>query len=447
MSSVAESRRLHGWGRTSPVVSRALAVDADHVAEALRNPGPRGLVARGLGRSYGDAAQNAGGTVLLPIPGETRMEGDHVVVSAGTSLHDLMRYLLPRRRFLPVTPGTRYVTVGGAIACDVHGKSHHRVGTFGANLVSADLVTPDGATHRISATEDPELFWATVGGMGLTGVIVRATLRTVPVETGWVRVDTERFGDLGSLTAAMRESDDAWTYSVAWVDTVSRGQALGRSVLSRGEHAQTAELDGRRARTPCPLPGEPRLSAPPWAPDGLVSRASVRAFNELWFRKAPRHREGELQTLAAFFHPLDGVGDWNRLYGPSGFVQYQLVVPDAAEEVVHDAVRRLAAGGHASFLAVLKRFGPANDGLLSFPVAGWTLALDLPARPGLAPVLDDLDARVAEAGGRVYLAKDSRLSARTFAAMYPRADEFARVRDRVDPARILASDLARRLGL
>jgi decaprenylphospho-beta-D-ribofuranose 2-oxidase len=429
------------------VVSRALAVDADHVAEALRNPGPRGLVARGLGRSYGDAAQNAGGTVLLPIPGETRMEGDHVVVSAGTSLHDLMRYLLPRRRFLPVTPGTRYVTVGGAIACDVHGKSHHRVGTFGANLVSADLVTPDGATHRISATEDPELFWATVGGMGLTGVIVRATLRTVPVETGWVRVDTERFGDLGSLTAAMRESDDAWTYSVAWVDTVSRGQALGRSVLSRGEHAQTAELDGRRARTPYPLPGEPRLSAPPWAPDGLVSRASVRAFNELWFRKAPRHREGELQTLAAFFHPLDGVGDWNRLYGPSGFVQYQLVVPDAAEEVVHDAVRRLAAGGHASFLAVLKRFGPANDGLLSFPVAGWTLALDLPARPGLAPVLDDLDARVAEAGGRVYLAKDSRLSARTFAAMYPRADEFARVRDRVDPARILASDLARRLGL
>jgi decaprenylphospho-beta-D-ribofuranose 2-oxidase len=301
--------------------------------------------------------------------------------------------------------------------------------------------------HRISPTEDPELFWATVGGMGLTGVLVRATLLTIPIETGWVRVDTERFGDLGSLTAAMRASDDGWTYSVAWVDTVSRGRALGRSVLSRGEHALVGDLEGRRAATPYPLPCEPRLSAPRGVPDGLVSRASVRAFNGLWFHKAPRHREGELQTLAAFFHPLDGVGDWNRLYGPSGFVQYQLVVPDPAEEVVHDAVRRLAAGGHASFLAVLKRFGPANDGLLSFPVAGWTLALDLPARPGLASVLDDLDARVAEAGGRVYLAKDSRLSARTFAAMYPRADEFARVRDRVDPARILASDLARRLGL
>jgi decaprenylphospho-beta-D-ribofuranose 2-oxidase len=375
------------------------------------------------------------------------MDGEHVVVSAGTSLHDLMRYLLPRRRFLPVTPGTRYVSVGGAIACDVHGKGHHRVGTFGANLVSADLVTPDGETHRISPTEDPDLFWATVGGMGLTGVIVRATLLTIPVETGWVRVDTERFGDLESLTAAMRESDDAWTYSVAWVDTVSRGRALGRSVLSRGEHALVGDLDARRARTPYPLPGEPRLSAPPGVPDGLVSRASVRAFNAVWFHKAPRHRQGELQSLAGFFHPLDGVGDWNRLYGPSGFVQYQLVVPDAAEDVVHDAVRRLATGGHASFLAVLKRFGPANDGLLSFPVAGWTLALDLPARPGLATVLDELDVRVAEAGGRVYLAKDARLSSRTFAAMYPRAEEFARVRDRVDPGRILASDLARRLGL
>ena len=429
------------------MVSRALTVDADQVAETVRSAGPRGLVARGLGRSYGDAAQNAGGTVLLPISGETRMDGEDVVVSAGTSLHDLMRYLLPRGRFLPVTPGTRYVTVGGAIACDVHGKSHHRVGTFGATVVSADLVTPDGETHRIGPTQDPELFWATVGGMGLTGVLLRATLRTIPVETGWVRVDTERFGDLGSLTAAMRESDDAWTYSVAWVDTVSRGRALGRSVLSRGEHALVGDLDGRRARTPYPLPGEPRLAAPSGVPDGLVSRASVRAFNGLWFHKAPRHREGELQSLASFFHPLDGVGDWNRLYGPSGFVQYQLVVPDAAEEVVHNAVRRLAAGGHASFLAVLKRFGPANDGLLSFPVAGWTLALDLPARPGLASVLDALDARVAEAGGRVYLAKDARLTARTFAAMYPRVGEFARVRDRVDPGRILASDLARRLGL
>ncbi len=283
--------------------------------------------------------------------------------------------------------------------------------------------------------------------MGLTGVIVSATLCTVAVETGWMRVDTERFGSLDALMSAMQDTDADWSYSVAWVDTVSSGRALGRSVLSRGEHARLDELDPRRARTPYPLPGDPRIGAPAGVPNGLVSRPTVRAFNAAWYRKAPRHREDELQSLATFFHPLDGVRDWNRLYGPSGFVQYQLVVPDGAGAVVHEAVRRLAAGGHASFLAVLKRFGPANDGLLSFPIAGWTLALDLPARPGLGSVLDDLDTLVAEVGGRIYLAKDARLSARSFAAMYPRAEEFARVRDRVDPGRILASDLARRLGL
>jgi decaprenylphospho-beta-D-ribofuranose 2-oxidase len=445
--SGGERRELHGWGRTAPVVSRTVTATAQEVPDVLRSAGPRGLTARGLGRSYGDAAQNAGGTVLLPIRGETRIVGDDVVVAAGTSLHDLMRHLLPQGRFLPVTPGTRYVSVGGAIACDVHGKSHHRVGTFGAHVVAADLVTPDGQTHRISPETEPDLFWATTGGMGLTGVVTSATLRTIPVETGWVRVDTERHGDLDSLMAAMRASDDDWTYTVAWVDTVSRGRALGRSVLTRGEHARGDELDHRRARTPYPLPGDPRVSAPALVPNGLVSRPTVRAFNELWFRKAPRRRTGELQSLATFFHPLDAVAAWNRLYGPAGFVQYQIVVPDDAEAVVHDAVRRLAGSGHASFLAVLKRFGPANDGLLSFPMAGWTLALDLPVRPGLGAVLDDLDARVAEAGGRVYLAKDARLTPARFAAMYPRAEEFARVRDRVDPGRILTSDLARRLGL
>jgi decaprenylphospho-beta-D-ribofuranose 2-oxidase len=432
-------------------VASAVTSTPAQVGEVLRGAGPRGLIARGLGRSYGDAAQNSGGQVLLPISGEPHLEGDRVVAAAGTSLHDLMRYLLPRGRFLPVTPGTRYVSVGGAIACDVHGKSHHVTGTFGANLDGFDLVTPDGRTRSVTPAGDPELFWATVGGMGLTGVITSATLRTIPVETGWATVTTDRHDDLDSLMAAMREGDDAWTYSVAWVDTLSRGRSgvgsLGRSVLTRGEHARLEELDSHRARTPYPLPGDPRLGAPPGIPSGLVSRTSVRAFNELWFRKAPRHRSGELQTLATFFHPLDGVAHWNRLYGAAGFVQYQLVVPDDAGGVVRDAVATLAASGHASFLAVLKRFGPANDGLLSFPMAGWTLALDLPARTGLAGLLDRLDDAVVEACGRVYLAKDSRLRADRFAAMYPRREEFARVRDRVDPGRVLSSDLARRLDL
>ncbi|WP_202879341.1 FAD-binding oxidoreductase [Nocardioides cynanchi] len=447
---MSERRQFQGWGRTAPVMATAVTGTAGEVGDLLRSAGPRGLIARGLGRSYGDAAQNSGGEVLLPIEGQPRLVGDRVVAAAGTSLHDLIRFLLPHGRFLPVTPGTRYVSVGGAIACDVHGKSHHVTGTFGAHVDSFDLVTPDGTTRTVTAEGEPELFWATVGGMGLTGVVTSATLRTIAVESGWVDVTTDRFEDLHSLMAAMREGDDAWTYSVAWVDTLSRGRSgagPGRSVLTRGEHAARAALDARRSGTPYPLPGDPRLGAPRGLPSGLVSPLSVRAFNELWFRKAPRHRSGELQTLATFFHPLDGVADWNRLYGPAGFVQYQLVVPDEAGDVVRDAVATLAASGHASFLAVLKRFGPANAGLLSFPMAGWTLALDLPARPGLGRLLDRLDDAVVEAGGRIYLAKDSRLRADRFAAMYPRREEFARVRDRVDPGRVLSSDLARRLDL
>jgi decaprenylphospho-beta-D-ribofuranose 2-oxidase len=444
---VPELATFTGWGRTAPVVARPVRVDASAVAAALRTGGPRGTIARGLGRSYGDAAQNSGGQVLLPIDGEPRLEGSDVVVPAGVSLHRLMRFLLRAGRFLPVTPGTRFVSVGGAIACDVHGKSHHVAGTFGAHVVSFDLVTPDGTHRTVTPEESPDLFWATTGGMGLTGVITSARLRTIPLETGWVRVTTERFSDLGSLMAAMRASDADHTYSVAWLDTVSGGPRLGRAVLTRGEHATRDELTGRAARTPYVLPAEPRLAVPSWVPARLVSRSSARAFNELWYRKAPAHRSGELQTLAAFFHPLDGVARWNRVYGPHGFVQYQLVVPDDAQEVVGRIVGRLAQGGHPSFLSVLKRFGAANPGLLSFPMAGWTLAVDLPASPSLASVLDELDDLVVAAGGRVYLAKDSRLPADRLAAMYPELEEFRALRRTLDPDRRLNSDLARRLEL
>jgi decaprenylphospho-beta-D-ribofuranose 2-oxidase len=444
---VPEPATFTGWGRTAPVVAHPVRVDASEVAAVLRAGGSRGTIARGLGRSYGDAAQNSGGQVLLPLEGEPRMEGAHVVVPAGVSLHQLMGFLVRTGRFLPVTPGTRFVSVGGAIACDVHGKSHHVAGSFGAHVVSFDLVTPDGNLRRVTPEGSPELFWATTGGMGLTGVITSATLRTMAIESGWVSVTTERFPDLGSVMAAMGESDADHTYSVAWLDTLTRGSRLGRAVLTRGEHATREELTGRAARMPYPAPTEPRLAAPAQVPSRLVSRPSVRLFNELWFRKAPARRSGELQTLAAFFHPLDGVAHWNRVYGPHGFVQYQFVVPDEAREVVRRVVARLADGGHPSFLSVLKRFGAANPGPLSFPMAGWTLAVDLPASPSLAPVLDELDDLVADAGGRVYLAKDSRLPAYRVAAMYPRVEEFRKLRRTLDPDRRLASDLARRLEL
>ena len=287
--------------------------------------------------------------------------------------------------------------------------------------------------------------------MGLTGVI---TARHAAHDPGRDRLGPRRHraasATSGALTAAMRESDDDWTYSVAWVDTVSRGRALGPvgAVPRRARPRRRA----RRAPRPHAVPAAGRAAPrprPPCVPDGLVSRAvGPRVQRGCGSARHPATARASSRRLAAFFHPLDGVGDWNRLYGPSGFVQYQLVVPDAAEDVVHDAVRRLAAGGHASFLAVLKRFGPANDGLLSFPIAGWTLALDLPARPG--PRLGARRPRRAGGrGGRPGLPGQGRPAVRPDASprCIPGADEFARVRDRVDPGRILASDLARRLGL
>ncbi|MEZ5116861.1 MAG: FAD-binding oxidoreductase [Candidatus Nanopelagicales bacterium] len=450
----AGERLLTGWGRTAPSSATVVApADVAGVRAAITAAGPRGVLARGLGRSYGDAAQDAGGVVLdLSALSAVSVDPVHAqaTVGAGVSLDHLLRVLLPLGFFVPVTPGTRYVTVGGAVAADVHGKNHHVDGTFGAQVRSLELVTSDGAVRTVGPAPDadPELFWATVGGMGLTGVITSVTLGLLPVESSRMLVDTDRAGDLDALMTLMVEGDAGYRYSVAWIDCTARGASLGRGVLTRGDHAPLSALPAPAAADPLAYDASPRLGAPPFVPGGLLNTWSVRAFNEAWFRKAPAVRRDEVQAIPAFFHPLDGVRDWNRVYGPGGFLQYQFVVPDGAESVVRTAVERFSGSRAPSFLAVLKRFGPANPAPLSFPRPGWTLALDVPARaPGLGDLLDDLDRLVLDAGGRHYLAKDSRMTPETFAAGYPRLAEWRTVRDRVDPGRVFTSDLDRRLGL
>jgi decaprenylphospho-beta-D-ribofuranose 2-oxidase len=405
-----------------------------------------GVIARGLGRSYGDAAQLSGGVVInnRSLGGIGAIAPDGVVtLGAGVSIEELLDVTIPLGWFIPVTPGTRQVTIGGAVAADVHGKNHHRDGSLGDHVLEMRLVTPRG-TFTVSPRHEPELFWSTIGGMGLTGIVTTVTLRLHKIETDKVLVDTTRYGQIDDVMAAMLSGDDDYHYSVAWVDCMTKGARMGRAILTRGEHAKRRDLE----MTSLTAPKAPRLRVPLSAPAGLLNSVSIRAFNEVWFRRAPEHREGEEQTLGEFFHPLDGISDWNRLYGRRGFVQYQFAVSDAQSESVVRAIERLSSSGVASFLAVLKRFGPANHGLLSFPVSGWTLALDLPVGPAALPgVLDDLDEMVMEAGGRVYLAKDSRLSPETVRVMYPRLPEFLEIKNRVDPQHQLASDLARRLHL
>ncbi len=452
---------LSGWGRTSPSSATvALPAPGEDPSQLLREvaaaPGraARGVVPRGLGRSYGDSAQNGGGLVLLLPSGGMFLDpaAGTLTADAGTSLDEILRVIVPQGWFVPVTPGTRYVTVGGAIAADIHGKNHHRDGTFGAHVRALDLMTADGQVRTLTPDDPDEfarqLFAATVGGMGLTGVILRATFGLLPIETSKILVDTRRTRNLDEVMALMVAADDTATYSVAWLDSVAKGSRFGRGVLTTGEHAPLSALTLAQRRDPTAYDPSMLASAPPFVPGGLLTPLTVRAFNEAWYRKAPASKDGEIQSIPAFFHPLDGVGDWNRIYGPKGFLQYQFAVPDSGADVVRLALSELQRIGAPSFLSVLKRFGPENGFPLSFPMKGWTLALDLPAGvDALGPTLDALDEAVLAAGGRFYLAKDSRTTAAVLAAGYPNIDQFRAVKAAVDPDNLFVSDQSRRLGL
>jgi len=417
-----ETRSLSGWGRTNLGTAQVVQPSSvEQLQELMRGALPRSLIARGLGRSYGDAAQLNDGTVI-ELPGFDRINLDAssgtVTAGAGVSLHQILRVIVPAGFFLPVTPGTRNVTVGGAIAADVHGKNHHVDGSFGNHVQRLLLVDGTGSLRELRPEgTDASLFWATIGGMGLTGVIAEATFSLIPITTSLISVDTTRYQDLESLMAAMVEADAKYRYSVAWVDSLD---PKGRGVLTCGDHACLGQL--RPAQQADPLRYDPKAlaSAPPFLPGGLLNKLTVRAFNEAWYRKAPKQREGELQAIASFFHPLDGVQDWNRIYGPAGFLQYQFAVSNDAAHLVPRTLEALRQAGAPSFLTVLKRFGPCNPAPMSFPIPGWTLAVDVPAAvPGLLVVLDQLDEEVCAAGGRLYLAKDSRMHPRVFSMMYP----------------------------
>ncbi|NKX44798.1 FAD-binding oxidoreductase [Roseicyclus persicicus] len=438
--------RLAGWGRFRPVEARVARMRSEaDVAVALAAGGP--VIARGNGRAYGDSAVSPG--VTLDMRGMDRMLAFDpatgvLVAEAGVLLSEIIACLLPRGWFPSVTPGTRYVTLGGAIAADVHGKNHHVDGGFGAFVDWVEVMGPDGRVTRAEAGSD--LFSWTVGGMGLTGVILRAAIRLRRVETGWICQETRATAGLDEAIDVFEGAMDA-PYSVAWIDCVTEGPHLGRSLVMLGRHAGVGDLPAARRRDPFGVPRKRRLTVPLDLPGLALNRWTVGAFNAAYYRLGARKPGPALVPWDSYFYPLDAIGDWNRIYGRRGFVQFQCVLPeDSARRGLHRLVEVIAASGQGSFLSVLKRFGP-QDSRFAFPRAGYTLALDFPAHDGSLDLMQTLDRITLEHGGRFYLAKDARMPRAVLEAADDRVAAFRAMRAATGAAGRFVSLQSERLGL
>lgn len=419
--------QLSGWGRF-PRLDAQLVAPRDEAALAAQIAmGP--VIARGMGRAYGDSA-------LAPVTVSTRHfnrmiafdpASGQLIAESGVTLGEIIESFLPRGWFPSVTPGTRFVSLGGAIAADVHGKNHHREGSFGAFVDWIDLIGADGTIMRCTRDENADLFHWTLGGMGLTGVIVRAAIRLKRVQTGWIRQTTIPARDLSEALDAFEDSLDA-TYSMAWIDCAARGDAMGRAIVMNGEHATREELPATHRATPFAAPRHGTRRVPLDLPGFALNPLSVRLFNEVYYRLGRRRPRTGLVAWGPFFYPLDSVLDWNRIYGRKGFMQFQCVVPlESHAEGLRAILAAITRAGTGSFLAVLKRFG-AQQSRLSFPMEGYTLALDFAMNPRNLALMDELDRITLDHGGRFYLAKDSRMAAQTLHRSDPRWVEFATLR-------------------
>lgn len=425
---------LTGWGNLNPVRSTLVTTDAHGAADVMDKAGLRGVAIRGNGRSYGDQAQNSGGTTITLAAGRAvTITGTTATCSGDVSIGELTQIASRYGLFVPVIPGTRHVSIGGAIANDVHGKNHHRDGSIGSHIRRITLLDGSGETRTLTPGTTPELFWASVGGMGLTGLILEAEIELIDVPIGSMLVQTSKHQHTADLLDAMKATT-SWRYSVAWLD-LSGGRHGGRGILWLGEHDHPREdrrRGGRDARIPAPR-------------TNLVTRTATKVFNTTWWaatRAGTRHTNTE-----RYFHPLDRIANWNVLHGNRGFHQYQFVVPFEAENELLRIVKMLGEHGNCSPLVVLKRLGERNPAPLSFAMPGWTLAVDMPAGPNVRDIAAQLDRSVLDCGGRHYLAKDSLATADTVRRGYPRLDEWLTVREAADPKGIWTNDQARRLGL
>ena len=460
------TQSLYGWGRTAPSTAQVLSTaDVDTIAQAVKQVADenselpehkrRGIIARGMGRSYGDPAQNGGGLVvdMTPLNRIHSIDPDTgiVDVDAGVTLDQLMKAALPYGLWVPVLPGTRQVTIGGAIGPDIHGKNHHSAGSFGNHVLSMELLVADGRVLHLEPTgKNSELFWATVGGMGLTGIILRARIQMTFTETAYFIADTDRTDTLDETIAAHSDGSEVnYTYSSAWFDAISAPPKTGRSTISRGSLAtldQLKEFAPKLAKDPLKFNAPQLMTVPDIFPSWTMNKLSLMAIGEAYYLMGSPSRN-DVKNLTQFYQPLDLIGEWNRGYGSNGFLQYQFVVPTDAVEPFKEIIRDMQRSSHYSALNVFKLFGPGNKAPLSYPMPGWNVCVDFPIKPGLGTFLDDLDKRVMEFGGRLYLAKESRTSAENFHKMYPGLEGWLKTRNDIDPTGVFASDMSRRLEL
>ena len=435
-------KQITNWNNYPVVEAREISFDYEkEIALKLA----QASIPHGNGRCYGDASLSS--EVVNTLRYDKILAFDElngiITCQSGLLLSDLLKVIVPRGWFLPVTPGTKFITVGGAVASDVHGKNHHVDGSFSRHVVSMSVLTGTGESFVCSATANSDLFWATCGGMGLTGIILEVKFRLKRINTAYIRQKQIKAKNLEEIMELF-EANSEYTYSVAWIDCLKKGKNFGRSILILGEHATVDEVT-----TPNYLMPKEKalLTVPFYFPSFALNGFSVKIFNALYYAKNYRKVMDGVVHYDGFYYPLDSILGWNKIYGKKGFVQYQFVLPHASSKNgLTDILTRINKHGTGSFLAVLKLFGE-QDNLISFPMKGYTLALDFPIQPGLFAFLDELDQVVADYGGRIYLSKDARMKKEIFWRTYPHAQEFSSILTKYDPLKRFVSGLSERLTL
>ncbi|MEM9934640.1 MAG: FAD-binding oxidoreductase [Bacteroidota bacterium] len=435
--------QISNWGKFPEVEGQELFL---RNKESL--PFPENWIPRGMGRCYGDSSLGEHMISSLKLNKFLSFEPKSGILScqAGVTYEDILTTFVPKGWFPPVTPGTKFVSMGGAIASDVHGKNHHSEGAISDHLLDFSLLTASGEILGCSRTQNAEIFHATVGGMGLTGFILDLRIQLKPIESAWIQMESIKARNLEEIIELSESFSDA-TYTMAWIDCLASGRKMGRSILMKGEHAPLEILTNKRQQAPLTLPSKKKLTVPFDFPSFVLNPLSIKAFNFLYYHKQLKKKVEKLVDYDSFFYPLDSIYHWNRIYGKKGFIQYQFVLPkEHSLKGLHDILHRISEKNMGSFLAVLKLFGK-QDSFISFPMEGFTLALDFPITRGLFPFLEELDKVVLAYGGRVYLTKDARLSAEIIEEMYPNLPTFKSIINRLDPEGNIRSIQSERLKL